>query len=180
MSASIATRRATSEDIDAINRHVQAGLDTYVEFAPPGWEPPQATSWRNHAVALLEDPQTWAMLALVDGRTVGHASFFPGRDRHAKPADPSDPTSRPVIPGLAHLWQLFIVPEWWGQGVAPLLHDAAIGEMRARGYKHGRLFTPSLQSRARRFYERHGWSAVEEHWNDTFRLMMCEYRIALR
>ena len=29
----------------------------------------------------------------------------------------------------AHLWQLFVLPAWWGRGVAPLLHDAAIGEL---------------------------------------------------
>jgi hypothetical protein len=61
-----------------------------------------------------------------------------------------------------------------------LLHDAAIGEMRARGYEHGRLFTPSLHICARRFYERRGWTLAEEEWNDQLALMLTEYRITLR
>jgi GNAT superfamily N-acetyltransferase len=172
-------RRATAEDIDVMNLNVQAGLDSYAEFAPSGWQPPQAASWRDRAVTMLNGPETWASLAVVDGQTVGHVSFFPGRERPGDPRSESDPLSRPVIPGLAHLWQLFIMPEWWGRGVAPMLHDEAVAEMRARGYEQGRLFTPSLQARARRFYERRGWSVVDEAFNDGFALMMCEYRIPL-
>lgn len=85
-----------------------------------------------------------------------------------------------MVPGLAHLWQLFVLPEWWGRGVAALLHDAAIAEMRAQGYRVGRLVTPSPHVRARRFYERRGWSPVEEEWNDELALMVTEYRLVLR
>lgn len=84
-----------------------------------------------------------------------------------------------MIPGLAHLWQLFVLPEWWGRGVAPLLHDHAIAEMRRRRYSDARLFTPSLQARARRFYERRGWSRGAKAWNERFSLMMTEYRLSL-
>ncbi len=84
-----------------------------------------------------------------------------------------------MIPGLAHLWQLFVLPDWWGQGVAPILHDAAVAEMRRRDFEQARLFTPSLHARARRFYERHGWSAHGELWNEELQLMLTEYRLPL-
>ena len=72
-----------------------------------------------------------------------------------------------------------MLPEWWGGGVAPLLHDRAIAEMRSRRFARARLFTPSLHARARRFYERHGWTAGREHWNEGLQLMLCEYRLRL-
>jgi GNAT superfamily N-acetyltransferase len=72
-----------------------------------------------------------------------------------------------------------VLPDWWGSGVAPQLHDAAIEQMRAEGYSDARLFTPSLQTRARRFYERHGWLAQGDGWNAEFVLSMTEYRLSL-
>ena len=132
---------------------------------------------REQVAARLDDPGTWALLALAGGDTVAHVSFIPGRERTADSGEHW--MSRPLIPGLAHLWQLFVLPEWWGRGVAPALHDAAVLEMRRRGYREGRLLTPSLHARARRFYERRGWYAVGEEWNEHLRLMLCEYRLAL-
>jgi GNAT superfamily N-acetyltransferase len=130
--------------------------------------------WERQA-ELLGDPETWALIAFANGQPIGHVGFLPARER-----SPGEPVSawleRPVIQGLAHLWQLFVVPEWWGRGVAPLLHDAAIAEMHRQRYRGARLFTPTLQARARRFYERRGWSARAESWNDHFSLMMTEYR----
>jgi GNAT superfamily N-acetyltransferase len=93
---------------------------------------------------------------------------------------PASWASRRVVPGVAHLWQLFVLPGWWGRGVAASLHAAAISEMRARGYERGRVFTPSLHTRARRFYERRGWTLTEEDWNDELTLMLTEYWIRLR
>ena len=53
---------------------------------------------------------------------------------------------------------LFVTREHWGTGLARRLHAAAIDEARARGFTGMRLFTPGGQQRARRFYEREGWS----------------------
>jgi GNAT superfamily N-acetyltransferase len=174
----ITTRRASTDDIEAMLGHVQAGLDSYVAFASLGWRPPRAEADRQRSLRFLADPDTWALVAVADSSAIGHVAFVPARE-HAPSSQPADLLERPVIPGLAHVWRLFVLPDWWGRGVAPLLHDAAIAEMRARGYERGRLFTPSLQARARRFYERRGWRSTEEQWNDDFQLMMTEYRIAL-
>jgi len=176
----LSTRRATVDDVDTLLNDVQAGLDSYAEFAPPGWQPPDVSVNRELSAGFLRDPQTWALLALEGADPVGHVAFFPGRERRLRDQPPGNWQSRRVVPGLAHLWQLFVLPGWWGRGVAPLLHEAAIGEMRARGYEHGRLFTPSLHIRARRFYERRGWMRAEEEWNDQLALTLIEYRIDLR
>jgi GNAT superfamily N-acetyltransferase len=174
----IETRRAGLEDLDAILTDVTAGFASYVSFARAGWRVPDIAGHPAVTADLLGDPETWALLALVDGAPVGHVAFFPGRRRGAG-APGGDWREREVVPGLAHLWQLFVLPDWWGRGVAPLLHDEAVAEMRARGYDSARLFTPSLHARARRFYERREWQLVEEEWNDWLELQMAEYRLAL-
>ena len=139
----IRTRLATVDDVDAMIAVFTAGLETYREFAPEGWQPPEAD--RNQTREVLADPRTWAMLALVDGEPVGHVSFAPAHERSSGDSPVPWP-EQPVIPGLVHLWQLFVLSPWWGSGIAARLHDAGIFEMRARGYERARLFAPSGQA----------------------------------
>lgn len=171
-------RRATLDDLDALLANVQAGFDSYAAFAPVGWQTPSVSADRDRSAELLADPATWTLIVLADGDPAGHVAFFPARERSAGGAR-STWKARSVVPGLAHLWQLFVLPEWWGRGVAPLLHEAAIAERQSQNYQHARLFTPSRHARARRFYERRGWLATEEEWNDELALMLTEYRLAL-
>jgi GNAT superfamily N-acetyltransferase len=178
MAEPIGTRRATVDDADAMLRIVEAGFASYAEFAPPGWRPPPIQADRERMTVLLADPATWGLLAVYDGEAVGHFAFTPARERSAGEA-PGDSRERAPIPGLAHLWQLFVLPAWWGRGVAPMLHEAGINEMRARGYERARLFTPSGQARARAFYERRGWIAHDEEFNPDLALDLTEYRLEL-
>lgn len=174
---SFTTRRGTVADVDLLGAIVQAGLDSYREFTPGEWRPPDVAAGRDARAEVFAEPTTWVLIALSQGVPVGHVAFMPAR---AQPTGESAAWSaRVVIPGVAHLWQLFVLPDWWGSGVAPQLHDAAIEQMRAEGYSDARLFTPSLQTRARRFYERRGWLAQGDAWNPEFALSMTEYRLAL-
>lgn len=177
MTDPIETRRATLADLDALLAHVRAGFDSYVEFAPEGWRPPPVEHDRESTQDLLGDPETWALLGLAAGQPVGHVAFYPGRE--PDPERRRGWRERQRVPGLVHLWQLFVVPEWWGRGVAPTLHDAAVAEMSARGFDTARLYTPASHARARRFYERRGWSARVDEWNEQLRLVLTEYRLAV-
>lgn len=103
-------------------------------------------------------------------------AFFPGREREADQRRLWK--QRPKIPGLAHLWHLFVLPQRWGRGVAPVLH-AAVAQIRVRGFERARLFTRSLHARGRRFYERRGWAPEDEQWNSELQLMLTEYRLAI-
>jgi GNAT superfamily N-acetyltransferase len=178
MTTMIDTRRASVDDVDVLIADVAAGFASYVDFAPPGWRLPDMGAEREREAELIADDATWALLALVDGAPAGHVAFLPARRRSAG-APAGDWPGREVIPGLAHLWQLFVLPEWWGRGVAPVLHDSAITEMRSRGYRHTRLFTPSLHTRARKFYEHRGWTVADEEWNEFLDLDLVEYRLEL-
>jgi hypothetical protein len=58
--------------------------------------------------------------------------------------------------------------------------DAGADEARARAFTAMRLFTPAGQARARRFYEREGWSAVGGAFLvPALGLEVVEYRYAL-
>jgi GNAT superfamily N-acetyltransferase len=171
----ISTRHATVADVGILISDVQAGFDSYVEFAPLGWVPPEVTDDGERIAERLAASDTWARIGLAGADPVGHIAFFPARDR----APGESRASGPPIPGLAHLWQLFVLPAWWGRGVAPLLHDAAVEEARARDYQAMRLYTPALHARARRFYERRGWRTTGEDWNEDLALMLTAYRLSL-
>lgn len=175
MSERFQTRRATADDVDQLLAHVQAGFDSYVAFAPAGWRPPRVVENRDASVERLADPATWALLALDQQAPVGHASFFPARELVPE----QSLNERQLLPGLAQLWQLFVLPSWWGTGAADVLHQAAVEEMRARGFDRARLHTPSRHARARRFYERRGWTPVDAEWHAWFALELTEYRLAL-
>jgi len=159
-----ALRRAGPADAEAMSETLQIGFDGYRDFAPPGWHPPDARSAPEIARvrARLLEPATWAMLAEEHGRPVGHAGYLP----------------QPGVPGSAHLWQLFVRPQWWGKGVAPALLGEARAAAAAEGYGRMRLFTPRDQRRARVFYEREGfrhtgWEALEE----SIGLVLVEYAL---
>jgi GNAT superfamily N-acetyltransferase len=178
-SDSVELRRAGPDDLDAILATVRIGFETFAAFAPPGWAPPTPADERARTAERLRDPESWVTLARAGGEPVGHVGFIPARERRVGDAPPADPSSSPPVTGLAHLWQLFVLPRWWGTGVAGTLHEVAVDEMRAQGYEGARLFTPSQHMRARRFYERRGWALGEQRLDPHLGLELAEYHLAL-
>ncbi len=176
---SLRLRASTVADCDTILANVRAGFDSYVEWAPAGWTPPDAEAERPRTLELLADPATWGVIAETGGAVAGHVALTPARERSAGDAAGSW-DARPRIPAMAHLWQLFVRPPWWGTGVAGALHEAFVAELAARDYERARLFTPSAHTRARRFYERRGWTAVAEEPNDELGLDLIECHLELR
>ena len=52
----------------------------------------------------------------------------------------------------------YVLPERWGSEVPPALHDAVVDAIRASGATSAHLWVLEANARARRFYERRGWS----------------------
>jgi GNAT superfamily N-acetyltransferase len=134
-------RVATAADAPVMAETVAIGFDGYRSFAPPGWEPPPYAIELSTIGERIVRDDAWALLAFDDREPAGQVALL---------ADPA--------PATAYLWQLFVRPRYWGTGLADRLHAAFLTEARARGYEHGRLRTPTGQARARRFYERNGWT----------------------
>ena len=142
-------RPSTLADVPVIAETVYQGFESYRSFLPAGWDPPPEQLERSRIAERLQDEDTWCRVAFVAAEPAGQVAFMAARDQ-AKPGG--------RIPGLAHLWMLFIREPWWGSGLAGHLHALAVAEATARGYRRMRLFTPAAHARARAFYEREGWT----------------------
>src|SRR4051794_8022446 len=159
-------RRATADDAETLLAIMADGVAGYREFAP-GWEPRMPPLEGMRARIVLDGGYT--LLAEDGGEVAGHVSFLPSAD-----SGHPDPQS-----GLAHLWQMFVRPASWGSGVASELMARAVAAAREAGYTEMRLYTPALQRRARRFYEREGWELVREFDDERLGLDVAEYRVGL-
>ena len=141
-------RPAEAADVGALLDISREGFESYRSFAPEGWEPPVFT---EEDVVSIDDVATW-ILAEEDGEPVGHVLLIPA-SRSREPVDD---------PALGHLMMLFVRHSHWGTPAARTLHAAMLDAAHERGFAELRLFTPVEQRRARRFYEREGWRAVDE------------------
>jgi GNAT superfamily N-acetyltransferase len=163
-------RVATTSDAERLGRGVIDGFQGYRSFAPPGWTPPSLADEVELLRGLLADPQVWCLLAEAEGELAGQITFLPAT-RAVQPVDDR---------ALAHLRNLFVRRDLWGSGLASALHAAAVQAARERGFASMRLFTPVAHGRARRFYEREGWSVAGEEFHAAGPdLTLVEYRLAL-
>ena len=83
-----------------------------------------------------------------DGAPVGYIKLGP----------PAVPVGTP--PDTIGLCQFYILPAWQGAGAARVLMDWALATAVERGAKHIQLSVFIDNHRARRFYERYGFTAV--------------------
>lgn len=78
----------------------------------------------------------------ADGRIVGVVLAGP---------DPDDPT-------VGHLSRLYVDPDRWGARIGTVLYDAAMAELEGRRFPVAALWVLEGNVRARRWYERLGWT----------------------
>jgi GNAT superfamily N-acetyltransferase len=165
--AAACLRPPEASDLDALAGIVHEGFEGYRSFAPAGWEPPAREGVRAELDQLLPHDYFWCLVAEVGGRLAGHVAFMPTTESRWAVAEPE----------VAHLFHIFLRPPFHGSGLATELLGRATKEMRARGFTTARLFTPAGQLRARRFYEREGWSAAgEPEMSEGLGLELVEYR----
>ena len=148
-------RAATPRDATVVARAIRKSTASYAEFAPRGWH--QRTPFREEAEVhdTLSRGDTHARLAVTatENLVVGFAGWRPATTQDER---------RDPIPGRAHVFALFVVPDHWGTGLADQLLDWIVTGMRDSGYTTAQLWTPRDNSRARGFYERKGWTADDE------------------
>ena len=139
-------------DAPALARVLAESFETYREWAGDDWAP----RTKNEEALLAERlgwDDAWCLVAEAAGRPVAYVAIL-----HARTFE----EPRTPIPGLAHLWHLFVLRDWWGSGVAGHLLREAVSEARRRGYEWARLWTPRDHARARAFYRREGWRDTGE------------------
>jgi GNAT superfamily N-acetyltransferase len=163
----VTLRRATPADAEALARGVVAGVADYSAFAPAGWSGPSYEEELEHHRADLGEEHVHCTVAEVDGAVVGQITVVPA----ARAGNPVDD------PALGHVRNLFVDRAQWGSGLAGRLNEAALNAARERGFAQLRLFVAAGQARARAFYEREGWRAAGEPFDDPVPgLRMVEYR----
>jgi GNAT superfamily N-acetyltransferase len=159
-------RRATVADAPQVAELAAEGFATYGAFAPPGWSGPTLARELEFTQAVLSRPSAWCLLAEEGSRLRGHVAFLAAADSRVPTPDPA----------LAHLWQLFAAQAWWGSGLAARLLASAVDVAGRHGFERMRLWTPAGHARARRFYEREGWTAPGEPVEDpVFGMATIEY-----
>ena len=111
-------------------------LDSFLlSHEPEAWE------------AQLSDPAYAVRLAEDHGQAVGYCKIGP-------------PELPFTSPGAMDLRQLYFLESWKGGGHAVALLDWAVGEARRRGAAALYLSVFTDNERARRFYQRHGFTEV--------------------
>ena len=142
-------RIAVPDDAIALASTTRLGFESYLEWAPEGWQPPPRSLEIRAIRERLRARTTWCAMAVdLDGEQAGHVGITYANERERPHVS---------IPGRAHLWMLFVRPRWWGSGLAGWLHRLALEEAARREYASIRLYTPHGAARARAFYEREGW-----------------------
>jgi GNAT superfamily N-acetyltransferase len=163
-------RSATAADATRLAPVLVEGFATYRAFAPPGWNVPRTEEIVQILEARLDSPTVWSLMAERSSDVAGYVTLLPASDSRRPDDDPR----------LAHFWMLFVRAAWWGSGLASRLHGAACAAAAERGFTAMRLVTPAEQSRARRFYEREGWTAASPAaMDEELGLSIVEYRRAL-
>jgi GNAT superfamily N-acetyltransferase len=165
----ITTRLATATDAAAVAATLSEGFESYREWAPPDWTPPQVGEGDVERFgAALARPDVWFLVACdTDGSVIGHIALA-----LATHEDPGPPPPETVF-----VWQLFVRVGWHGQGVATELMHAAVAEAARRGFSAMCLWTLEGAGRARRFYEREGFALTGRvHEDSDFGLTTMQYR----
>jgi GNAT superfamily N-acetyltransferase len=144
-------RQALPQDAMAMGTlHVAAWRSAYVGVASDeylaGLDP---TLFGERWEAALRESTggSTVLLVLRDDRVLAMCAVGPLRAR----AQPDDPTGE--------LWMLNADPAAFGTGAAVALHAAALQTLVEQGHRSAALWVVDRNPRARRFYEREGWSA---------------------
>jgi GNAT superfamily N-acetyltransferase len=165
--ADLALRPAALADVPAIAALIRACDESYLEWAPAGWEPPPPGRELDRWHGRLTDGSWWTRVAAEpDGRLVGLVGF-----RQAV----TDTDLPEPIPGRAHVAAVFTHPDRWREGIASGLLALAERAMQEQGYREVQLWTPE-PAPARRFYEATGWAHDgSTRWVEDLRLPLVAY-----
>jgi GNAT superfamily N-acetyltransferase len=107
------------------------------------------TFWNNwrfgagHRIAVVVDTAADE----PDGRVIGFCSYGPERERARGHT------------GRGEIWAFYLHPDFWGSGAAARLMEHVEQRLQAEGFGTAVLWVLDDNPRARRFYERHGWTA---------------------
>jgi ribosomal protein S18 acetylase RimI-like enzyme len=147
-------RPGTKDDAEAIERIRIHGWQTAYRHVFPANDLDDlrvdATRWRRR---LEEPPPGWSTFVCErDGEVIGFSTVGPSRDER----------------GVGELYAIYVDPDAWSTGAGRELMVQAEQSL-ADAYREATLWVLEDNPRARRFYERAGWTPdgsrkAEERW----------------
>jgi GNAT superfamily N-acetyltransferase len=159
-------RDATLADAEEAGRIV---LDAYRSL--PGYEPEPDYEVELADVAARLPPVGEVLVAEVDGRLAGCATYVPG---------PDSPLAEDLAPGEAGIRMLGVDLAARGRGVGRLLIEACIGRARTRGREAMFLHSSSYMHGAHRIYARLGFQRTPARdWEPLPGLVLHAFRLPL-
>jgi ribosomal protein S18 acetylase RimI-like enzyme len=142
--SSVVVRDANPDDAEAMGEiHVRAWQAAYRGVMPDDYldgldAADRARLWRE---GIARRPEPPPLVAVADGVVVGHAACGPTDDPE----------------GAGELYSINVDPDCWGSGAGRALLTTA-EERLAADHALAVLWVVPANARARRFYEREGWS----------------------
>lgn len=86
---------------------------------------------------------------MTDGETIaGHSCARPAADE--------------AMSGWGEVWTLYVLPEYWGLGFGSALLENSVNWLKEQGFDRVYLWALETNARARRFYERRGFSQTSD------------------
>lgn len=168
--AKFAVREGARHDLSAMADNLESGFLSYRTWADARWEPPSRVEMLLGMMQRFQHDGSWSFVGFADNEPAGHVTARPELDEHEAPR-----------PGVTRLTHLFLRRDYWGSGLADLLHARMLVSMVERGFTASILWTPSGAARARAFYERRGWETTGsvEAADNGLGLELVEYALEL-
>src|SRR5260370_397526 len=148
MSRSLTIRPAQMADAEGIGRvHVETWQVAYRGQVPDSYldglnVEQRIERWRSMLADPDRDETNW--VALDDAKVIGFSGAGTSRDHDADAR-------------TGELFAIYVNPSYWDTGAGEALLDAAMAFLRER-FDAAMLWVLDTNVRARRFYEKHGWS----------------------
>lgn len=102
--------------------------------------------------SMVDSPGRNTLLCIEDGKIVGTTSF--SRSRFEQFA------------GWGEIISIYLLPDYMGRGYGRALLEAAVDELKKMGYADVFLWVLEENSRARRFYEKMGFTLTDDYIDD--------------
>jgi ribosomal protein S18 acetylase RimI-like enzyme len=147
--ASPCVRPARVSDSDAIGRiHVVSWQAAYAGDLPDEFlrnlsVADRQRAWRERLAR--DDPRRRVLVVTDSSEVAGFACVGVCRDDDAQP-------------DTGEVWSIYLAPAQWGRSLGRRLHDEALATLRRDSYRHATLWVLHSNTRARRFYEKAGWT----------------------
>ena len=146
----VVVRQAVVEDApDLAALHLRTALIAYASIFPTESKPPTLEAmifdWERRLQG-LHGPNSRGFVALADGKPAGMVMAGADLDHHE----------------IGHIARLYVDVPCWACGIGTLLHNEALSYLQQVPYHRVSLWVLEGNLRARRWYERLGWSCTGE------------------